>query len=78
MSIRRNTGKRKDMTMGGTTPPPPTRVKLFLTQLYLRTYNTTYMERIGSQFIQKEVDHVDPHTQLLPTQAQCRTSIHAH
>ena len=56
----------------GQHPLSPTRVKLSLTRLHLRTYDITYMESISSQFIQKVVDHVDPHTQFLPTQAQIR------
>ena len=57
---------------------PQTRVKLSPPWLNLNTYDTTYMGSIGSQFIQKAVDHVDPHTQLLPTQAQDRASIYVH
>ena len=57
---------------------PLTRVKLFLTRLELNTYYTIYVEGIISQFIQKAMDHVDPHTQLLLTQAQDRASIGAH
>ena len=45
------------------------------TRLNLNTYYTTYMEGIISQFIQKAVDHVDPHTQLAPAKAQDRASI---
>ena len=41
-------------------------------------YYTTYMKDIISQFIQKAVDHVDPHTQPLLAQAQDRASIDAH
>ena len=65
-------GKRRK---GGTTPPPSTRVKLSLTRLDLNTYYTTYMEGFISQFIQEAVDHVDPHTQLLPAQAQDKALI---
>ena len=70
---RRGKGERV-----GQHPLPTTRVNLSLTQLDLRTYNTTYMKSIGSQFIQKAVDHIDPHTQFLPVQAQDRASIDAH
>ena len=54
---RRGKGKKI-----GQHPLPPTRVKLSPTRLDLRTYDTTYMESIGSQFIQKAMDHVDPHS----------------
>ena len=33
------------------------------------------MEGFISQFIQEAVDHVDPHTQLLPAQAQDKALI---
>ena len=85
MSIHQN-AKENEMMMDrrgkgervGQHPLPPTRVKLFSTRLDLRTYDTTYMEIIDYQFIQRRVDHVDPHTQLLLAQAQDRASIDAH
>ena len=52
-----------------------TRIKLSLTRLYPTTYDITYIEGIIFQFIQKAVDHVDPHTQLLPTHAQAQDRV---
>ena len=42
------------------------------------TYYTIYIEGIILQFIQKAMDHVDPHTQPLIAQAQDKASIDAH
>ena len=59
------------------TPSPQLELKSLI-QFDLRTYNTTYMESIGSQFIQKPMDHVDLHTQLFLAQVQDGASIDAH
>ena len=61
-------GRRGQDERVGQCPLPSPSVKL----------SFTYMECIGSQFIQKAVDHVDPHTQLLPAQAHDKALIDAH
>ena len=61
--------------MGGTTPSPPTRVKIIPN---LMTYCTTYLEGNDFPLIQKTMDHVDLRTQPPSSQAQDRVSIDVH